>query len=352
VRVVHVSPTYFAPESFIGGGERYVEELSAAMSRRTDVRFVSFGPRAMAERRGPSYERVILRNRSRKRMAPFAPGLFRQLRDADVIHCYQYYTLPTFLAALYGRLRSKKVFVSDLGGGGWTPGYHIDQSGWITSNLPISEYAASRQPGKRRPSVTIYGGVDLARYPMRARLEHNGTVVFLGRILPHKGIHFLIQGMPAEMPLKVIGPIGDERYYRRLEELARGKRVQFIHGASDEEVRAQLRAAMALVHPTPVDARGDAGVNELFGLAVIEAMACGCVPIVSNAASLPEIVEHQRCGILVAPNDPAAIVEQLDALRCDATRWRELALGARQRVVARFTWEHVVERCLNAYGAG
>jgi len=38
--VVHVSPTYFAPESVIGGGERYAEELARAMSDRIPVRFV------------------------------------------------------------------------------------------------------------------------------------------------------------------------------------------------------------------------------------------------------------------------------------------------------------------------
>lgn len=351
MRVVHVSPTYFAPESVIGGGERYAEELSRTMSRRIEVRFVSFGRRSFRERLSPTYERVILRSRTKSRMTPFAPELFSQLRDADVIHCYQYYTLPTFLAALYGRLRSKRVFVSDLGGGGWTPGYHIDQSRWMTANLPISQYAATMRPGdQNRPHMIIYGGVDPSRYTMRKNLEHDNSVVFLGRLLPHKGIHFLLRGMPHDMQLKVVGPIGDEGYYQQLSALAQGKRVQFVGAASDDEVRALLGRAMALVHPTPVDHKGNAGVNELFGLAVVEAMASGCVPVVSNAASLPEIVEDGRSGILVPPNDPASIDMQLGRLKREPALWCALALGARRRVETHFTWEHVVDRCIRAYG--
>ena len=49
--MVHVSPTYFAPESLLGGGERFVEELAVAMAARAEVKLVSFGPRGSG--RGP-----------------------------------------------------------------------------------------------------------------------------------------------------------------------------------------------------------------------------------------------------------------------------------------------------------
>lgn len=320
------------------------------MSSAAEVRFVSFGRHGFRERECATYERVILHSRTDSRMSPFAPELFAELRGAEIIHCYQYYTLPTFLAALYGRMRSRKVFVSDLGGGGWTPAYYIDQSRWITATLPISQYAAAMTPAPRKlPHVTIYGGVDLNRYPMREKLEHDGSVVFLGRVLPHKGVHFLLSGIPHDMPLKVVGPVGDQDYYRRLHAIAQGKQVQFIGAASDAEVRDMLRRAMVLVHPTPVDETGSAGANELFGLAVVEAMASGCVPVVSNVASLPEIVEDGSSGLLVPPNDPDGIATQLRRLKQETALWRELALGARQRVEATFTWGHVVERCLRAY---
>lgn len=349
LKVCYVSPTYFAPESIVGGGERYAEELARAMAARADVKLVSFGPRAFRERPLPTYERAILKSWTRAKMTPFSPRLAGELAGADVVHCHQYFVLPTFLAALLGRLRGSRVFVSDLGGGAWTPGYHVDQSRWITAHLPISRYAARALPGRNRRAAVIHGGVDLGRYPMRAAAEHDGSAVFLGRLLPHKGVHVLIEGMPAGVPLHVIGPAPDPGYLERLLGAAAGRAVEFHLGLPDAAVAARLRRAMALVHPTPVGADGSPGANELFGLALVEAMACGCPVIASDVPPLAEIVIDGESGLLVPPNDPAAIGAALARLATDPELWRRLSAGARARVAERFTWERVVERCLAAY---
>jgi glycosyltransferase involved in cell wall biosynthesis len=348
-RVTHVSPTYFAPESVVGGGERFAEELARAMAQQAAVKLVSFGPRALRERPLPSYERVILKTWTKDKMTPFSPHLLAELAHCDVVHCHQFHTLPTFLATLWGRLRGKRVFVSDLGGGGWTPGYQIDISRFLNGHLPISEYSARGLAGRNRTYRVIYGGVDLARYPLRARPEHDGSVVFLGRILPHKGVHHLIAGLPPDMPLQVVGSELDAEYLARLRALAEGKEVVFRLGLDDAQIVSILQRAMALVHPTPVDDRGEAGAAELFGLALVEAMACGCPVVASNAASLPEIVEDGASGILVPPNEPAAIRGALDRLRQDAFFWQHLSRGARAKVEDLFTWQKVAARCLAAY---
>jgi glycosyltransferase involved in cell wall biosynthesis len=346
-----VTPTYFAAESYVGGGERFAEELARAMARRAEVKLVSFGRRARRERIGPTYERVILHSWSRQKMVPFSPRLRRELRGADVVHCHQYFVLPTFLAAWFGHRQRSRVFVSDLGGGALTPGFHIDQSRWITAHLPISEYAALDLPGRLLPYHVIYCGVDTEHYPLRAAAEHDGSAVFLGRILPHKGIHVLISGLPPGMTLHVVGQELDRAYLERLQGLAAGKDVRFHIGLPDPAVVAILQRAMALVHPTPVDDSGSAGANELFGIAPLEAMACGCPVIASRAASLPEIVEHERNGLLVPPNDPPAIAAALARLAGEPALWARLSAAARQRVVERFTWDHVADRCLAAYEA-
>jgi glycosyltransferase involved in cell wall biosynthesis len=352
MRVVHVSPTYFAPESVLGGGERFAEELASAMAARIEVKLVSFGPRALRDHPKPGYERVILKSRTRDRMTPFAAGLFRELRGADVIHCHQFFVLPTFLAAVFGRLQGSRVFVSDLGGGGWTPGYQIDATRWIQAHLPISDYAARDLPGKNRRHRVIYGGVDPQRYPMRPQLSHDGSIVFLGRLLPHKGVHYLIEGLPPGVQLHVIGPTTDADYLERLRTLGKGKDIQFHGALADEQIIDRLGRAMALVHPTPVDDNGSARAHELFGLALVEAMARGCPVVASDAASLSEIVEPGVNGLLVPPNRPEAIRQAVLQLREDPELWARLSLGARRTIEERFTWAQVVDRCLTAYAAG
>jgi glycosyltransferase involved in cell wall biosynthesis len=349
LRVCHLSPTYFGPESVLGGGERFAEELARALSVLADVRFVSFGRRALRERLAERYERVILESWTAQAMTPFSPRLLQELSGADVIHCHQYFVLPTFLAAVFGRLRGRRVFVTDLGGGGWTPAYQIDQSRWIAGHLPLSEDAALTLPGRRREHRVIYGGVDLARYTMRSELVHDGSIVFLGRVLPHKGIHFLIEGLPVGRTLHVVGSTPDAEYARRLAKQAAGRDVRFHAGLADAEVIALLRRAQVLVHPTPVDDQGSAGVHELFGLALVEAMACGCPVIASDVASLPEIVVQGETGFLVPPNSPAALAAAITEIGRDEARWRRLALAARRRVEGHFTWDRVARTCLRAY---
>jgi len=356
--ICYVSPTHLGPGGLLGGGERYAEELARAMATLAPdapdtpvgrVRLVSFGTQAHRERPVPGYERVILKSWASTALTPFSPALFRALGGADVIHCFQYYVLPTFLATAYGRLRRRRVFVSDLGGGGWTPGYHVDQSRWLTAHLPISHYAARALPGRRTVHEVIYGGVDPARYPMRQTPDHDGSVVFLGRMLPHKGIHHLVEAVEPGTELHLVGPALDTAYLESLHAVAEGKRVRFHHGLTDAEVVALLQQAMALVHPTPVDETGSARAHELLGLAPIEAMACGCPVVASDAASLPEVVADGVSGLLVPPNDPAAIRQALARLREDDVLWRTLSRSAHDRVLEHFTWHRVARHCLDLY---
>ena len=350
-RVCCVSPTYFAADSVLGGGERYAEELARALARsgEVEVRFVSFGRRSANETSEPALERSILRSWTRDPMTPFSPRLLRELRRSDAIHCFQRNTLPTFLAAWWGHRNGVPVFVSDLGGGGWTPGYQIEIACWVTAELPISEYAAADLARTGRRYEVIFGGVDLSRHPLRARPEHDGSLVFLGRLLPHKGIHHLLEGLPEGVPLHVVGSVVDAEYLARLRRLAAGKSVEFHHGLDDAGVITLLHRAMALVHPTPTDRSGSAGANELFGLALVEAMACGAPVIASRAASLPEIVEDGATGFLVSPNDPEAIGAAVREIGADPIRWRSMSAASRKRVEERFTWQRVAERCLSAY---
>jgi glycosyltransferase involved in cell wall biosynthesis len=112
---------------------------------------------------------------------------------------------------------------------------------------------------------------------------------------------------------------------------------------------ALLQRAMALVHPTPVDADGSAGWHELFGLAIVEAMACGCPVIASATASLSEIVEDGVSGVLVPPNEPSAIAGAITSLSRNTTFWQRASAGARFRAESVFSWERVVDRALAAY---
>ncbi len=105
------------------------------------------------------------------------------------------------------------------------------------------------------------------------------------------------------------------------------RRVPYCRDA--RELATWLASADAFVH---------AGTEETFGLAALEAMACGRPVVAANAAALPEIVDD-RVGRLARPRDPASLAQAIASLWDDDLD--VLGAHARARVLERFTWPRV-----------
>jgi starch synthase len=90
-------------------------------------------------------------------------------------------------------------------------------------------------------------------------------------------------------------------------------------------------------------------VPELLGQTLLEGMACGAPVVCTRVASLPEVVDDGVTGLVVPPNDPAALGAAIRWLRdCPGEATRMGAAG-RARVLERFTWGRVVRQCLAVY---
>lgn len=85
-------------------------------------------------------------------------------------------------------------------------------------------------------------------------------------------------------------------------------------------------------------------LREAFGIAYVDAMACG-VPCVGTAVeAVPEILVDGETGLLVPPSDDVALARALETLLADRERARRMGEAGRRRVAERFLWEHVAER--------
>lgn len=283
----------------------------------------------------------------------FHPRLVRAIASADVIHCHQHRMFASSFAALLGRLAGKRLFASDLGGGGWDISTYVNTDRWYHRHLHISEYSrkVAGHASWDRASV-ILGGVDPERFSPDETVRKEPLVVFVGRLMAHKGINDLIEGLPDGLNLEIIGRPYQPDYLRLLQRAAEGKRVRFRHHCSDAEIVHAYRRAVAVVLPSVYrDVYGnESAVPELLGQTLLEGMACGTPAICSDAASMPEVVEHGRTGFCVAPNSPEAIRLRLTELRDDPGMVQRMGRAARERVATRFTWDRVVDRCLEAYG--
>ena len=356
-RVVHLSPMAFGARGLFGGGERYALELARHMAEVVPTRLVTFADRPRRERIGklevftlgsPWYVRG-------QRINPLHPGVVRHIGWASVIHCHQRFVLISTLAAALGRLAGRKVFATDLGGGGW------DISGYLPAVqrlyhgfLHISEYSRrTAGPDAEARARVILGGVDVERFSPDPVVSKEPLVVYAGRLMPHKGIDALVEALPSGLRLELIGRPYHERFLADLKALADGKAVTFRHDCDDAElVRAYRRAACVVLPSVYRDRYGhETRVPELLGQTLLEGMACGTPGVCTDVASLPEVVADDDSGFVVPPNDVAALRAKLEWLRDHPTDAARMGESARQRVRERFTWPAVVNRCLEAYTA-
>jgi glycosyltransferase involved in cell wall biosynthesis len=356
-RVLHVVPALFDPaDGILGGAERYALELARHMSHRVPTTLVSFGPVDRDESVGGLRIRVIgdphfVRG---QRTNPIAGALVREILKADVVHCHQQRVVATSVSAVVGRATGRRVFVTELGGGGWDVSTYVSTDGWFSGHLHISAYSREiHRHADRGSAHVILGGVDTFRFSPDTSVARENEVLFVGRLLPHKGVDDLVRAMPAELPLTVVGQPYDAKYLERLRGLAQGKRVTFRHDMDDDALIHAYRRARCVVLPS-VYRTADGfhtKVPELLGQTLLEGMACGCPAICTRVASMPEIVEDGVSGFVVPPNDPASLRERLVWLVNNPGEAERMGAAARGRVLERFTWPAVVSRCLAIYSS-
>ncbi|MFI5214743.1 MAG: glycosyltransferase family 4 protein [Gemmatimonadales bacterium] len=358
MRVLFTSPALFGEEGVYGGGERYALGLARAVARELGgATLYAAGAQTRELREGQlriavRQPRFFVRGQPSN---PFPRGLWPEIAEADVVHCFQQHIALTSVALLMARARGIPVFATDLGGGGWDISSYVDTSRWFTGLLHLSAFAAKvagREADAR--DAVLLGGIDATYAQTRRRSPApgvTGTVLFVGRFFPHKGPDVLLEAADPSWDVVICGRAQDDRYLADLRGLAQGKRVTFVMSASDEELDAQYSRAAVVVVPSVGKDRygGTTNVPELLGLVALEAAAHGVPVVASDVASLPEIVEHGATGLLVPPGDAGALRDAVGSLLKDPVRRAVMGGKARQRVVERFSWKTAGEAAIGAY---
>jgi len=352
-RVLHVVPALFDREDgIIGGAERYALELARHMAEEVPTSLVAFGRVERRERVGKLQVRVLgpahyVRG---QRSNPISVRLVRELLRADVVHCHQQHILASSLSALFCRFSRRRVFVTDLGGGGWDLSAYISTDRWFNGHLHISQYSRHSAGHRGKPwAHVISGGVDVDKFSPDESVSRTRTALFVGRLLPHKGVTYLLDAIGPGLELEIVGRPYDEQYFQALKRAAVGKPVCFRTDCDDAALLAAYRRALCVVLPSVYGAWG--GPPELLGQTLLEGMACGCPAICSNVASMPEIVEDGVNGFVVPPNDSDALQDRMRWLAEHPEAALRMGRAARTTVLERFTWPQVVGRCLAIYAS-
>lgn len=357
-RVLHVIPRLLGRDhGVLGGAERYALELARYMADEVPTSLVCFGgSQETHETIGQLKVHVVGKPWCVRGQAsnPMSLRLWNDIRNAQIVHCHQQHILASSFAAAVCRLSGRKVFVSDLGGGGWDVSSYISTDRWYHGHLHISEYSRKVFGHSSQPwAHVILGGVDTEKFRPNPAARRRPRVLFVGRLMPHKGVNYLVEALPAELELELIGQPYDQQFVEDLKRLAHGKRVTFRSDCNDEALVEAYQSALCVVLPsvyeTVYGVRSE--VPELLGQTLLEGMACGAPAICTDVASMPEVVEDGVTGFIVRPNDPSALRDKLTWLRDHNEQALAMGEAGRSRVLQRFTWPAVVRRCLDVYRA-
>jgi 1,2-diacylglycerol 3-alpha-glucosyltransferase len=222
-----------------------------------------------------------------------------------------------------------------------------------------SQQQAFIEEGLGKPSTVISNGLDICRYSPSAQpdkeieirygLPPGPRILFVGRLARDKKIDVLIRAMPliwsaGRAHLILVGR-GDAR--QQLTDLARSLDVQnYVHfpGFVPEEDLPRLYRRC--------DVFAIASDVEVQSIPTLQAAATGLPIVAANAAALPELVEHNRNGYLVAAGKPAAFAAAIQKILDDAdmaARFGQASLEIGRRHADEYTF-HAYERLFRGYG--
>lgn len=366
----------------IGGGEYVVAVLAEALRTRGHaVDYVHHQEPGFAAKVADAFatnlsgvgERVMPRDPGRWD-APDAPAWRRRaamrgwMRDAsagyDLFVCTTH-APPPVCHATAGVLYVLFPFFDRRASWPWT----VPGGGWAWARRRLYEAWWRERMGSYRATAAIseftrrwtrdYWGVDAAviHPPVEVSDYAPGVkedrVAVVGRFTPVKRqlemVRAFVAGRPAGWSMGCVGGLGDaeREYFREVEHAAAGAPVELTANAPRERLRAELGRSRVFWHAMGLDAAAP-HLEEHFGIATVEAMAAGCVPVVPARGGQPEIVTDGETGFLCREFGEYAL--RTAELAADPLRAARMAAAARDAASA-FARPVFVARMMNLVAA-
>jgi glycosyltransferase involved in cell wall biosynthesis len=197
-------------------------------------------------------------------------------------------------------------------------------------------------------------GIDPERFPIAAGWsppERRFRFIFVGRIVPYKGLMIVLEALASSPRLKQceLIVVGDGPQRQEAERYIAGhglaSAVRLVGWLEQKQVAGMMHDSQAFVFPS---------VREFGGGVVLEAMACGLPAIIVNYGGPSELVD-QECGIPLPMAGREAMIDQvrtaMERLVVDPDLCHRLGRAAVQKVQEQFTWNRKADRLVEFYRA-
>jgi glycosyltransferase involved in cell wall biosynthesis len=354
---------------FIGGVEKYVEELSkASVAHGHKVTVVCADEPHTGSTDFSGIKVIRLPYIAKVANTNITPGLFPALltADFDVIHTHIPTPWTADIAALISLLKRKPLCVT----------YHNDIVGQGINGIVARLYNFVFLPlvlrRAKRIIVTQPKYVETSAYLRRHRekiiaiplgvsqgyadaddLDRNPSVIFflsvLDRYHDYKGLDVLLRAM-AEVKLShpkaklLIGGGGDsvDKYRSLASELGIADNTEFLGRLSDEDLWVAYKSSGVFALPS---------LNRLegFGIVALEALSCGTPVITTPVAGSSDFIQRHNAGLIIPPNDVSALAVSIRKLLDNPDEARIMGERGALAVRDEFDWDSIAGRVVDVY---
>ncbi|MCG2825113.1 MAG: glycosyltransferase family 4 protein, partial [Thermoplasmatales archaeon] len=211
--------------------------------------------------------------------------------------------------------------------------------------------ATSRAMWKHEPAV-IPSAVDINEFnpevdcrAVREKHNLNGNVVlFVGRLVEHKGLEYLIRSaknVDAKYLIVGEGELRD-KLGNLVKKLGVKDKIIFTGKVSNAELPKYYAASDVFVLPSVARL-------EAFGLVIAEAMSSGKPVIVSDIPGVREVITDNVEGVLVPPMDEKMLGEKINILLSNPEMRKSMGEKGRKKVEEKFSWDKVIVEIEKVY---
>jgi len=346
---------YFYPK--LGGIVTHIENLALALHRRGHEVTVVTRRAEAAGKRGFPFEVV------RISLPPGFPGfpyfdrmekIFEELRP-DVVHAHHAFSSIALCSLSIGRKLGAKTVLTNHS----VQFLYDSETLWKPSSYALFPYrkfiecadeivAVSRAAARfiaqftDRKVKVIPNGVYVEEFAPRRKRFDGRSLLFVGRLVPRKGLHILLEAMKILVKKKqnclltVVGSGCLSPMLKILAESSPLKRNLKVKGQVDKETLVKLyRKAHVFTLPSLF--------GEAFGITLLEAMASKTPVVATRQGGVGEVVKNGKTGLLVRRGDAEGLAEALLTLLEDIPLTKKLAENAFKEA-KKYDWNLIAER--------
>lgn len=238
----------------------------------------------------------------------------------------------------------------------WEKREKLQSLDWlVTCTASGHAHLQSLSPNPAKVNL-VYHGLDFARFPEPPERETKARteILSVGRLVPKKGYPTLLSALaqlPPELDWHLThiggGPLETE-LKAQAKTLGLTARIDWLGALPQERVLAAYRAADIFVLAAQIAADGDRdGLPNVLMEAQSQRLAC----IATNISGIPELIRDNETGLLVPPENVAALAHALAALIRDPARRATLAAAGFARVRSQFAMHAGIDDLARRFNA-